>query len=71
MPTITADAALTVVPFFVPLIIVFCGLFYALARGQISVDSRLTLLEAKVDLLRSSAATAPRLLPKIPRKEMV
>jgi hypothetical protein len=70
MPTISADAALAVVPFFVPLIIVVCCLFYALARGQISTHQRLTLLEAKVVMMRSVSATVPR-LPKMPRKEMV
>lgn len=54
------DAALAVVPFFVPLVIVFCGLFFGLARGQSHALRRIELLEQKVELLRAGAK-APRL----------
>lgn len=59
------DSALAVVPFFVPLVIVFCGAFFGLARGQTQVIRRLDLLEQKVELLRAGAK-APRLLSRSP-----
>lgn len=61
----TPDAALAVVPFFVPLVIVFCGLFFALARGQTQAIRRIELLEQKVELLRAGAK-APRFLSRSP-----
>jgi hypothetical protein len=58
MPTITADAALAVVPFFAPLTIVFCVLLFALARSQTDTVRRVDLLEQKLVAWRPGA-TAP------------
>jgi hypothetical protein len=57
MPTITADAALTVVPFFAPLTIVFCVLLFALARSQTDTVRRVDLLEEKLVAWRPGATT--------------
>jgi hypothetical protein len=56
MPTITADAALAVVPFFAPLTIIFCGLLFALARSQTDIVRRVDLLEQKASVWRSAKA---------------
>jgi hypothetical protein len=53
------DAALAVVPFFAPLVIIFCGLSFGLARSQTQMMRRVDLLEQKVNLLRAGAK-APR-----------
>ena len=59
--TMSPEAALAVVPFFAPLVVIFCGLFFGLARGHTQTLRRLDLLEQKVELLRAGAK-APRLL---------
>jgi hypothetical protein len=65
----TPESALAVVPFFVPLVIVFCGAFFGLARGQTQAVRRLELLEQKVELLRAGAK-APRILVGISRSPL-
>lgn len=61
MPQITGDMALTVVPFFVPLLIFVCFTTVMLARSLTQHEGRLELLEGRLASLRS--ATAPRLSP--------
>lgn len=59
------EAALAVVPFFAPLVVIFCGLFFGLARGHTQTLRRLDLLEQKMELLRAGAK-APRLFSRSP-----
>ena len=64
MPEITGDMALTVVPFFVPLLIFVCFTTVMLARSLTQYEGRLELLEGRLASLRMVAsATVPRLSP--------
>ena len=62
MPEITGDMALTVVPFFVPLLIFVCFTTVMLARSLTQHEGRLELLEGRLAVPRM-VATAPRLSP--------
>jgi len=59
------ESALAVVPFFVPIVVVFGALFFGIARSQTQSAQRIELLEQKVELLRA-AAKAPRILGRSP-----
>jgi hypothetical protein len=63
------ESMLAVVPFFVPLVVVFSALFFGIARSQTQSLRRIELLEQKVELLRA-AAKAPRLLPALSRSPL-
>ncbi len=60
MTTITAEAALAVVPFFAPLTIVMCALLFLLARSQTETVRRVELLEQKVESWRGAKAVRIR-----------
>jgi hypothetical protein len=61
MTTITAEAALAVVPFFAPLTIILCALLFLLARSQTETVRRVELLEQKAELWRPNGARAVRI----------
>ena len=63
MPEITGDAALAVVPFFAPLLIVVCFMSYMLSFRLTQHERRLELLEGRLDRHRLVGATAPRISP--------
>jgi hypothetical protein len=63
------ESMIAVVPFFVPLVVVFGALFFGIARSQTQSVRRIELLEQKVELLRNGAK-APRLVAGISRSPL-
>lgn len=61
MPQITGDMALTVVPFFAPLLIAVCFMMFVFAHHLNQHERRIEFLEGH--RIRQHTATAPRLMP--------